>query len=76
MEGKVLKKFICLQNLVSSANAIIDPKYSDHWQTLSDVTGQGPDDLVMDIEKYLLTLTSSQGDIYTSPFEIVKPNIG
>ncbi|KAK6640052.1 hypothetical protein RUM43_008329 [Polyplax serrata] len=64
-----------IMNLVSSANAIIDPKYSDHWQTLSGVTGQGPDDLVMDIEKYLLTLTSSQGDIYTSPFEIVKPNI-
>lgn len=61
---------------MSSSNVILDPKYLEHWRTSEKITGQGPVDLIMTIEKYLLTLAISQGDIYTSPFEIVKPNMG
>lgn len=65
-----------IQNLVSAANVILDVKYADHWRRLAELINEYPVDLLNDIENYLSILTKSQGDTYTSPFEIVTSNLG
>lgn len=55
---------------------ILDAKYKPHWERVEELTSQGPVDLITIFEEYLSTLTATQGDTYTNPFEIVTSNFG
>jgi cadherin EGF LAG seven-pass G-type receptor 1 len=68
--------FIVLQNIVRTASTILDTKYKDHWNRVTDLTGETAEDLVLSFDRYIATLAQSQGDTYTSPFEVVADNMG
>jgi len=65
-----------LQNIVQTASIILDVKYKDHWDRVTDLTGETAEDLVLSFDRYIATLVQSQEDTYTSPFEIVADNMG
>jgi cadherin EGF LAG seven-pass G-type receptor 1 len=67
---------IILQNIVQTASSILDMKYRDHWDRITDLTGETAEDLVLSVDKYIATLAKSQEDTYTSPFEVVADNMG
>lgn len=48
----------------------------NHWERINTITSQGPSNLMNIINNYVTTLTTTQHDTYTDPFEIVTPNIG
>ncbi|XP_068147300.1 protocadherin-like wing polarity protein stan isoform X2 [Drosophila tropicalis] len=64
-----------IKNLVDAASVILDRKYDAEWRRASELIQRGPDDLVDAFNKYLVVLARSQHDTYTSPFEIVQPNM-
>lgn len=68
--------FVCVQNLVQTASAILDVKYRAHWARVTDLTGETAEDLVSSFNRYIATLAQSQEDTYTSPFEVVEDNMG
>lgn len=49
---------------------------SDHWERINSIISQGPSNLMNIINNYIATLSTTQHDTYTDPFEIVTPNIG
>ncbi|KAL3270161.1 hypothetical protein HHI36_009218 [Cryptolaemus montrouzieri] len=64
-----------IRNIVWSVNTVLDVKYKEHWLRIKKLTGEPVDKLVAILEKYLMVLSLSQHDTYTSPFEIVSPNM-
>jgi hypothetical protein len=68
--------FVVLQNIVRTASTILDTKYRDHWNRVTDLTGETAEDLVLSFDRYIATLAQSQEDTYTSPFEVVADNMG
>ncbi|XP_050305133.1 protocadherin-like wing polarity protein stan isoform X2 [Anthonomus grandis grandis] len=64
-----------ISNVVHSINIILDTKYAGHWERIKELTGEGVENLVSFLEKYINILLESQHDTYTSPFEIVSPNM-
>lgn len=67
---------IILQNLVQTASSILDIKYKDYWDRITDLTGETAEDLMLSVDRYIATLAHSQEDTYTSPFEVVTDNMG
>lgn len=65
-----------MQNLVDAASKILDVRYREHWEQIESVTGETAQDLLQSVDKYLATLTLSQRDTYTNPFEVVADNMG
>lgn len=51
-------------------------KYKDHWDRITDLTGETAEDLVLSFDRYIATLAQSQEDTYTSPFEVVADSMG
>ncbi|XP_001961249.3 protocadherin-like wing polarity protein stan isoform X3 [Drosophila ananassae] len=64
-----------IKNLVDAASVILDRKYEAEWRRATELIQRGPEDLVDAFNKYLVVLARSQHDTYTSPFEIVQPNM-
>ncbi|KAJ4450280.1 hypothetical protein ANN_01700 [Periplaneta americana] len=64
-----------IQNIVQTASSILDTKYKEHWNRISDLTGETAEDLLLSVDKYIATLAQSQEDTYTSPFEVVAENM-
>lgn len=64
------------QNLVESASVILQPVYAQHWQRINGVEGYGADSLLTKMDEYVATLATSQGDTYTTPFEVPTKHIG
>ncbi|CAG9761162.1 unnamed protein product [Ceutorhynchus assimilis] len=64
-----------ISNVVNAINIILSDKYSAHWSRIKQLTGQSVENLVSFMEKYINILLESQHDTYTSPFEIVSPNM-
>uniref|UniRef100_A0A1I8NR21 Protocadherin-like wing polarity protein stan n=1 Tax=Stomoxys calcitrans TaxID=35570 RepID=A0A1I8NR21_STOCA len=64
-----------IKNLVEAASVILDRKYAGEWRRASELIQRGPDDLLDAFNKYMVVLARSQHDTYTSPFEIVQPNM-
>ena len=50
--------------------------YAPHWQAINGLAGFGTDALLTEMDSYVATLATSQGDTYTVPFEVPTKNIG
>jgi len=59
-----------------TSSRLLDLSESDHWERINSITLQGPFNLMNTINNYMATLSTTQHDTYTDPFEIVTPNIG
>ena len=64
-----------MQNLVESASVILQPVYARYWHRINGLNGFGADSLLSKMDQYVATLAISQGDTYTTPFEIPTKNI-
>lgn len=64
-----------IQNIVAAASAILTADNSMLWNHVQELTAESPETLVASITKYLETLSVSQYDTYTDPFETVSPNM-
>ncbi|XP_045101942.1 protocadherin-like wing polarity protein stan isoform X7 [Portunus trituberculatus] len=64
-----------VQNLVESSSVILQPVYGPHWQRINGVRGFGADSLLTKMDEYVATLAASQGDTYTTPFEVPTKHI-
>ncbi|KAB7505845.1 Cadherin EGF LAG seven-pass G-type receptor 1 [Armadillidium nasatum] len=64
-----------IQNLVESASVVLQPNYASYWQRINGLKGFGADSLLSKMDNYVATLALSQGDTYTTPFEIPTKNI-
>lgn len=65
-----------INNLVHAIGVVVSKKYISHWKRIKVFTGEGIDDLIDLVEKYIKVLSLSQHDTYTNPFEIVSLNMG
>lgn len=65
-----------ISHLVSSIGTVLSSKYMLHWRRIEQLIGEGAEDLIALVEKYIGILSISQHDTYTNPFEIVTPNMG
>lgn len=65
-----------LQNIIKSANTILNMEYEKEWQRIRKLTGHGAEHLLQKFDKYISVLAESQHDTYTSPFEIVTSDLG
>lgn len=63
-------------HLVNVASAVLRKDHKENWDRIKVLTGQGPENVSSKMALYLKTLTSSQHDTFTNPFEVVNPNIG
>lgn len=68
--------FILFQNIIKSANTILNSQYQKEWKRIKEITGHGVDHLLQKFDKYIAILAESQHDTYTSPFEIVTSDMG
>lgn len=59
-----------------TSSRLLDLSENDHWKRIDSITSQGPFNLMNTINNYMATLSTTQHDTYTDPFEIVTPNIG
>lgn len=59
-----------------ASSRLLDLNESDHWKHINSMTSQGPFNLMNTINNYVATLSTTQHDTYTDPFEVVSPNIG
>ncbi|XP_076265474.1 protocadherin-like wing polarity protein stan isoform X1 [Rhynchophorus ferrugineus] len=64
-----------ITNVVNSLNVVLVEKYYNHWRRIKELTGDNVENLINMMEKYIGILLESQHDTYTSPFEIVSPNM-
>ncbi|XP_049833037.1 protocadherin-like wing polarity protein stan isoform X1 [Schistocerca gregaria] len=64
-----------IKNMVETTSIILDSKYEEHWERIESLTGDTAEDLLQSVDKYIATLTKSQQDTYTDPFEIVADNM-
>ncbi|KAG7212572.1 hypothetical protein KM043_012871 [Ampulex compressa] len=62
-------------HLVGIAGAILRSKYAEKWRRIESLNGDSPDKVSDAMGSYLTTLTASQHDTFTSPFEVVDPNV-
>lgn len=65
-----------IHNLVHSVGIVLAEKYFSHWNRIKALTGEGVEDMIGLIERYIKVLSVSQHDTYTNPFEIVSQNMG
>lgn len=65
-----------INNLVHSMGTILSKKYTHHWKRIKELIGEGVEDLIELVERYIKVLSLSQHDTYTNPFEIVSSNMG
>lgn len=65
-----------INNLVHTIGKILSKKYIHHWRRIKELIGEGVEDLIGLVEKYIKVLSLSQHDTYTNPFEIVSSNMG
>jgi len=59
-----------------ASSRLLDLSETDHWKRINSITSQGPFNLMNIINSYMATLSTTQHDAYTDPFEVVTPNIG
>lgn len=59
-----------------ASSRLLDLNERDHWERINSLTSQGPFHLMNTINNYMATLSTTQYDTYTDPFEVVTPNIG
>ncbi|XP_046394946.1 protocadherin-like wing polarity protein stan isoform X2 [Ischnura elegans] len=64
-----------VQNVVTTASKILDPSYAEEWNRIESLTEETAEELVLAMDSYVATLTRSQEDTYTDPFEVVTPNV-
>nr|XP_023025805.1 protocadherin-like wing polarity protein stan [Leptinotarsa decemlineata] len=64
-----------INNLVHSVSVVLSETYENHWMRIKELTGESSEQVIALIEKYIRILAVSQHDTYTSPFEIVAPNM-
>lgn len=62
-------------NIVSSAGIILRAERDSLWRRARSLNATGPEDLLRGLSQYLATLTISQHDTFTSPFELVDANV-
>lgn len=62
--------------LVGIAGGILKSKYLEKWSRIETLNGDTPDQVLNAMGNYLKTLTASQHDTFTNPFEIVDVNVG
>lgn len=65
-----------VSHLVGIAGAILRSKYKNKWEKIQELNGDSPDKILDVMASYLKTLTASQHDTFTSPFEVVDGNVG
>lgn len=65
-----------VSHLVGITGAILQNKYAENWVRIESLTGDSPDTIMAEMAEYLKTLAVSQHDTFTSPFEVVDPNVG
>lgn len=68
--------FSSFQNVIKSANTILDVQYEKEWSRIRELTGHGMELMLQKFDKYIAVLAESQHDTYTSPFEIVTSDLG
>ncbi|XP_066601005.1 protocadherin-like wing polarity protein stan [Prorops nasuta] len=64
-----------VSHLVGIAGAILQWKHADNWERIQNLNGDTPDKILDAMAKYLKTLTASQHDTFTTPFEVVNSNV-
>ncbi|XP_012235255.2 protocadherin-like wing polarity protein stan [Linepithema humile] len=64
-----------VSHLVGIAGAILRSKYRNKWEKIQELNGDSPDKILDAMASYLKTLTASQHDTFTSPFEVVDGNV-
>ncbi|XP_022163708.1 protocadherin-like wing polarity protein stan isoform X2 [Myzus persicae] len=64
-----------ISNLIMASSRLLDLSEIDHWERINSITSQGPFNLMTAINNYVATLSTTQHDTYTDPFEVVTPNI-
>ncbi|XP_051163355.1 protocadherin-like wing polarity protein stan isoform X2 [Leptopilina boulardi] len=62
-------------HLISIAGEVLRAKHLDSWSRIESLTENGPETILEAMDNYLKTLTASQQDTFTSPFEVVNPNV-
>lgn len=65
-----------ISHIVGISGAILEAKHLENWGRIESLTGDSPDRVLEAVAKYLAILTASQHDTFTSPFEVVDPNVG
>jgi len=63
-------------HLIGIAGAILRSKYKEKWDKIGELNGDSPDKILDAMARYLKTLTASQHDTFTNPFEVVNDNVG
>ncbi|KAI5754092.1 hypothetical protein M8J77_005676 [Diaphorina citri] len=66
-----------VQNIVHTASRLLSEEEKAHWSRITTLTplNDSPSTLVHTFNQYLISLTTSQQDTYTDPFEVVAPNM-
>ncbi|XP_043461123.1 protocadherin-like wing polarity protein stan isoform X2 [Leptopilina heterotoma] len=62
-------------HLISIAGEVLKEKHLESWSRIESLTKMGPDTILEAMDNYLKTLTTSQQDTFTSPFEVVDSNV-
>uniref|UniRef100_A0A8D8VR67 Protocadherin-like wing polarity protein stan n=1 Tax=Cacopsylla melanoneura TaxID=428564 RepID=A0A8D8VR67_9HEMI len=64
-------------NMVHAASRLLSSSESSHWSRIETLTRftSSPHLLMTTFHQYLVSLTTSQQDTYTDPFEVVAPNM-
>ncbi|XP_018058154.1 PREDICTED: protocadherin-like wing polarity protein stan [Atta colombica] len=62
-------------HLIGIAGAILRSKYKEKWDKIGELNGDSPDKILDAMARYLKTLTASQHDTFTNPFEVVNDNV-
>ena len=65
-----------VSHLIGIAGAVLRTKHLENWSRIESLTRDGPDSVLEAMANYLKTLTASQQDTFTNPFEVVDPNVG
>lgn len=65
-----------VSHLVNIAGSILKYKYKKKWERIEELNGDSSDKVMNAMARYLKTLTASQHDTFTSPFEVVDSNVG
>lgn len=65
-----------VSHLVGIASNIMRTKYVEKWARIETLNGDTADKVLDAMANYLKTLTASQHDTFTNPFEVVDSNVG
>jgi Domain of unknown function (DUF3497). len=68
---------ILIFSQVHTASRLLSEEEKAHWSRITTLTplNDSPSTLVHTFNQYLISLTTSQQDTYTDPFEVVAPNM-